>query len=83
MDISTSQKSNEIYIETKSEFMTAKVLSPSHAITLSATYHLYRSNQTNMDNVNQAIPSLCHMLSNILIWIGGDINLQDIDWESE
>ena len=36
-----------------------------------------------MDTVNQNLSTLCHKFSNMPIWIGGDMNLPEIEWETE
>ena len=81
--ISTSLNSNKIEIETEGEFMAAKVLSSKHAIIFAAAYRPPRSDQTYMDTVNQNLSTLCHKFSNMPIWIGGEMNLPDIEWEAE
>ena len=63
--------------------MAAKVLSSKHAIILAAAYRPPRSYQTYMDTVNQTLSTLCQKFFNMPIWIGGDINLPDIEWETE
>ena len=63
--------------------MAAKVLGSKHAIIFAATYRPPRSDQTYMDTVNQNLSTLCHKFSNMPIWIGGDMNLPDIEWETE
>ena len=83
LGISTSLNSNKIEIETESEFMAAKVLSSKHAIIFAAAYRPLRSDETYMDTVNQNLPTLCHKFSNMPIWIGGEMNLPDIEWEAE
>jgi DNA-binding NarL/FixJ family response regulator len=36
-----------------------------------------------MDSLNQSIKDLCHSNPGTAVWIGGDTNLPDIDWETE
>ena len=81
LGISTSHNSNKI--ETEGEFVAAKVLGSKHAIIFAAAYRPPRSDQTYMDTVNQSLSTLCHKFSNMPIWIGGDMNLPDIEWETE
>ena len=83
LGISTSLNSNKIEIETEGEFVAAKVLGSKHAIIFAAAYRPPRSDQTYMDTVNQNLSTLCHKFSNMPIWIGGDMNLTDIEWETE
>ena len=83
LDISTNLISNKVEIETEGEFVVAKVLSSKHAIIFAAAYRPPRSDQTYMDTVNQTLSSLCHKFSNMPIWTGGDMNLPDIEWETE
>ena len=64
-------------------FVAAKVLGSKHAIIFVAAYRPPRSDQTYMDTVNQTLSTLCHKFSNMPIWIGGDMNLPDIEWENE
>ena len=59
--------------------MAAKVLSSKHAIIFAAAYRPPRSDETYMDTVNQSLSTLRHKFSNIPIWIGGDMNLPDIE----
>jgi len=35
-----------------------------------------------MENLCQALELLCSRYPNLPIWIGGDLNLPNIDWES-
>ena len=83
MGISTSLNSNKIEIETEGEFVAAKVLGSKHVIIFAAAYRPPRSDQTYMDTVNQNLSTLYHKFSNMLIWIGGDMNMPDIEWETE
>ena len=83
LGISTSLNSNKIEIETEGKFVAAKVLGSKHAIIFAAAYRPPRSDQTYMDTVNQNLSTLCHKFSNMPIWIGGDMNLPDIEWETE
>ena len=48
-----------------------------------AAYRPPSSDQIYMDTVKQNVSTLCHKFSNMPIWIGGDMNLPDIEWESE
>ena len=52
-------------------------------IIFSAANRPPRSDQTYMDTVNQYLSTLCHKFSNMPIWIGGDMNLPDFEWETE
>ena len=63
--------------------MAAKVLGSKHAIIFAAAYRPPRSDQIYMDTVNQTLSTLCHKVSNMSIWIGGDMNLPDIEWKTE
>ena len=83
MGISTSLNSNKIEIETEGEFVAAKVLGSKHAIIFAAAYRPPRSDQAYMDTVNQNLYTLCHKFSNMPFWMGGDMNLPDIEWENE
>ena len=79
LGISTSLSSNKIEIETEGEFMAAKVLSSKHTIIFAAAYHPPRSDQAYMDTVCQTLSTLCYKLTNMPIWIGGGMNLPDIE----
>ena len=79
MGITTSLSSNNIEIEPEGEFEAAKVLSFIHVIIFAAAYRPPMRDQTYMDTVNQTLSTLCHMSSNMPIWIGGDMNLPDIE----
>ena len=81
LGISTNLNSN--IIETEGEFVAAIVLGSKHAIIFAAAYRPPRSDQTYMDTVNQTLSTLSHKFSNMPIWIGGDMNLHDIEWETE
>ena len=83
LGISTSLSSNQIEIKTEGEFVAAKVLSSKHAIIFAAAYRPPRSDLAYMDTVNQTLSTLCHMFSNMPIWVGGDMNLPDIEWDTE
>ena len=58
--------------------MAVKVLGSKHAINLAADHRPPRRDESYMDTVNQTL-SLCHKFSNMPIWIGGDMNLPDIE----
>ena len=63
--------------------MAARVLGSKHANIFSAAYRPPRSDQAYMDTVKQTLFTLCHKFSKMPIWIGGDMNLPDIEWETE
>ena len=65
------------------QFVAAKVLGSKHTIIFAAAYRSPRSDQTYMDTVNQTLSTLCNKFSNMAIWIVGDMNLADIEWETE
>ena len=81
LGISASLNSNKI--ETEGKFVAAKVLGSKHTIIFAAAYRQSRSDQIYMDTVNQTLSTLCHKFSNMPIWIGDDMNLPDIEWETE
>ena len=83
MVISTSRSSNNIEIKAEGEFVAAKVLGSKHAIIFAIAYRPPSSDQTYMDTVNQNLSTLCHKFSSMPVWIGGDMNLPDIEWETE
>ena len=83
LGISTSLSSNKIEIEIEGEFVAAKVLCSKHAIIIAAAYRPPMSDQTFRDTVDQTLSTLCHKFSNMPIWIGGDMNLPGIEWETE
>ena len=83
LGISTNLNSNKIEIETEGEFMAAKVLSSKPSIIFAIAYRPPRSDQTYMDTVNQNLSTLCHKYFNMPIWIGGEMNLPDIEWQAE
>ena len=83
LGISTSLSSNKIEIEIEGEFVAAKVLCSKHAIIIAAAYRPPMSDQTFVDTVDQTLSTLCHKFSNMPIWIGGDMNLPGIEWETE
>ena len=83
MGISTSLNSNKIEIEAEGEFVAAKVLGSIYAIIFADAYRPPRSDQTYMDTVNQNLSTLCHKFSNMPMWIGGGMNLPDIEWETD
>ena len=81
LGISTSLNSNQF--EIKGKFVAAKVLSSKHVIIYAAAHCPPRSDQTNINTVSQTLSTLFHNFSNMPIWIGGDINLPDNEWETE
>ena len=83
LGISTSFNSNHIEIETEGKLVAAIFSSPKHAIVFAAADHPPRSDQTYIDTVNQPFSTLCHKFSSMPIWIDGDMNLPDIEWETE
>ena len=58
-------------------------MSSKHAIIFAAAYRPPMSDQIYMDTVNQTLSTLCHKFSNMPILIVGDMNLPDIEWETE
>ena len=81
LGISNSLNSNNI--ETDGKFVAVNVLGSKHAIIFAAAYRPPRSDQAYMDTVNQTLPTLCHKFYNMPIWISSDMNLPDIEWETE
>ena len=83
LGISTSLNSNKIEIYAEGKFVAAKELSSKQAIILAVAYRPPRSDQAYMDTVSRTLSTLCHKFSNMPIWIGCEINLPDIEWETE
>ena len=83
MDISISLSNNKIEIENKGKFVAAKQLSPKLAVIFAATYRPPMSDETYMDCVKNALLTSCHMFSKMPIWIGGYIDLPDIEWSTD
>ena len=79
----TRHNSNKVEIETEVEFLAANELSSKHDIILVAANRPHRIDESYIDTLNQTSSTLCHKFSNMPIWIGGDMNLPDIEWETE
>ena len=81
--ISASLNSHEISVNGEAEIVAAKVCNGKHNVIFASVYRPPTSNQDYMDSLNQSITNICLANPNTAIWICGDMNLPDIDWETE
>ena len=83
MGITTSLNSQQIPTYTESEFIVVKLMTGNHNIINASIYRPHSSDLSCMDNLNQAISDLCHSNPCTAVWIDGDMNLPDINWDAE
>ena len=81
--IASCLNSHEIEIGGEAEIVAAKVCNDGKDIIFGSVYRPPSSNQAYMDTLNQSIQDLCTAYPSTAVWIGGDMNLPDINWETE
>ena len=81
--IHTSLNNHQLDFETDAEFIAAKILSGKHTTIVGAFYRPTNNNQVYMDSLNQAIEDLCTSNPEAAVWLGGDLNLPDINWATD
>ena len=73
-----------VQISGEAEIVAAKVYNGKQEIIFGSAYRPPNSNiQVYMDNLNQSIMDICLTNPSTAVWIGGDMNLPDINWETE
>ena len=76
----TTLIANEIKVESLAESVTVsiKTTKPTEPLIVCA---LYRTNSINtIDQMNNILQVMSSIQTNGVVWIGGDLNLPDIDW---
>ena len=74
---------NDIHIDSPTEIVTCKLTLDYHQSVIGCS--IYRPPDRNivtMENLCQALETLCLTYPSLPIWIGDDINLPNIDWEN-
>ena len=82
LGIQSSLNSHQLNIKTDAEFIAAKIINRNQPIIVGALYRLPNNNQQQTDDLNQAILDTCKSTPGAAVWIGGDVNLPDIDWSN-
>ncbi|XP_072051476.1 uncharacterized protein [Amphiura filiformis] len=83
LGITNSLNSHQVSIDADADIVAAKVRNGNNDIILGAVYRPTNNDQQYLDNLNQAIKDLCTSNPSAPVWIGGDMNLPDIDWDTE
>jgi len=74
---------SDIHIDSSAEIVACKItLVNRQSVIICSVYRPPNRDVAAMENLCQALESLCSRYSDLPIWIGGDINLPNIDWES-
>ena len=74
--------SHQLTIDTEAEYIAAKIISGKTTTIVGAMYRPTNNDQHYMDCLNKAIIETCQKNPGAFIWLGGDTNHPDIDWES-
>ncbi len=82
LGIHESLNSHLIDIQTESEFVAAKIINGKQPIVVASLYRQPNNDESQMQELTNAILTLCESNPGAAIWISGDINLPDIDWQS-
>ncbi len=72
----------QLDIQCESEFIAAKIINGNQSIIVAALYRPPSSTPAFMDDLNTTIFNLCRNNQDAAVWIAGDINLPDIDWQT-
>ena len=67
-------------VDTDTDFVAAKILNGNHNMVIGALYRPTNNDQAYTDSLTQAIEDFCIANRNDALWIGGDINLPDVNW---
>ena len=83
--IFSSLDSYQVQVTSEAEVVAAKIVNRNNnnSVIFGAAYRPPNTNQPYMDNMNQFIRGLCVTNPGTALCIGGDMNLPDIDWETE
>jgi hypothetical protein len=82
LGIHSSLNNHQISIRTESEFLAAKIINGNQSIIVASLYRPTDNNQDVIDELTRCITQLCVDNPGAAIWIAGDINLPDINWEN-
>ncbi|XP_072020312.1 uncharacterized protein [Amphiura filiformis] len=80
--IHNSLNNHQLSLDTEAEFVAAKIINGNQSIIVAALYRPTDNNQVYMDELNRSITHLCASNPGAAIWIAGDANLPDINWEN-
>ncbi len=80
--INSSLDSQQLDVNTDVELIAVKIVNNYHPIILVAVYRPPANDQPYMDELSSAITRICKAHPTSPIWICGDTNLPDIDWET-
>ena len=64
------------------DFASIKIESYEKSVIISARYRSPNNNNNNNDNLMNILKLICQSFKNSPIWVGGDLNLPDIDWKT-
>ena len=78
----SSLKNHQITIHSDSEIVAAKIINDKQSIVLASLYRPTNNDLEYMESLNSAIGQLCKNNPGAVVWIAGDINLNDIEWET-
>ena len=84
--VSASLNSHQVDITSDAEAVAAKVVNGptnNNSVIFGAVYRPPNTDQQYLDNMNQFIRDVCTSNPGAAVWIGGDMNLPDINWERE
>ena len=79
----SSLTSHQIYLDADAEIVAAKIISGKQQIVTGAFYRTPDNNASYMSLLNQTFEELCLSNPEAAIWISGDGNLPDIDWNTD
>ncbi len=82
LGIHTSLDSHQIDIQTGAEFVAAKIVSGKQSAVLASLYRPTNNDLNYLEELINTITNLYRSNPGTPTWIGGDINLPDIEWSS-
>ena len=83
LGIHSSLNSHRIEVDTDTDFVAAKILNGNHNMVIGALYRPTNNDQAYTDSLTQAIEDFCIANRNDALWIGGGINLPDVNWATD
>jgi hypothetical protein len=83
LGIHCSLTSHQIDLDHDAEIVAAKIISGKQHVVVGAFYRPTNNDTTYMNLLNQTIEDLCTSNPTAAVWISGDGNLPDIDWDTD
>ena len=80
--VHSSLNNHQIIIQPETELVAAKIINDKQTIILASLYRPTNNDLLYMESLNNATSQLCQLNPGAAVWIAGDINLPDINWES-